>query len=277
MANIKRGILGAIVFGLLLTVFAPLALSNVVSPNGAYGGGGGATATPSPVPTPLLITAVATLAPGSNPTPAIPVGVQAGDCVVISAEVNSQQASGGVIFSPPAATNTNNNDLWTHVWSGFAFFTPNSQFGYASTRYISPSDIAIGHLTLNGFATNNAVCMAYFRHVTCSGFDSVSTNNNNSNTASTHPQPNSITTTKDGDLILSVGVLNGSTGDTYAAGTGATNAAYQPPVTGTADGCWADYTIQTTAGAFQPGTATLNNSRNWGAMQFALQNINGTK
>jgi len=269
---------------LLAAGFAIL-LATILLPNSQlFGGnvyppsGGGATASPTASPSPAMIAASSTVIPTSaaTPVPGIPGAVQAGDCAVISV-VTYTTAIGRGLLGGQLVSPGNNYMQQSSEW-----FTPNTHFGAAWTHYVTPQDITNGYIPLFGLGqeAGDPLCMVYYRHVSCGSNDGfvLAPLANNGNSASTAPQPASLTSTVAGDLAISYGYLyNGTNGVTYTPPTGYTNDCYIAPVTGTADGLYVDHKVLGGAGSTQPGTGTLSSSLHWGAGQFLIQNIGGTQ
>lgn len=223
-----------------------------------------ASPSPSPSPSPAFVDKIGFAAtPAANPTPALPVAVQAGDCAVM---VTANGSNSGT--SPNLALVSGWGELLAP-----ATWTTNG-FSYGVEKIITPSEITAAKLALQGVNQNMPVCIAFFRHVTCSNDQK-----GEAHATSTAPRPPSITTTLNGDLIVSIGIVNGSTGLTYTTPSGYTNAVYQAPITGTAWGCYIDYitTAQSSAGATQPAAGTISASNDWYAEQLALPNLGGTQ
>lgn len=249
-------------FGVAFVPQAAHALSALCSAAAA------ATATASPTPSPGFVVGVAFAAPGANPTLTLPSAgstpVAAGDCMAL---LTASSTNPPLLTTSANFQGTSEASIATAVWTTGSFF-------YTYTHYVTPQDIATGHLTLTGVGSGGPVCAAFYRHVTC-GYDAVAAQTANNGTA---PAPGAATSTINGDLDV-VGVIgNPQAGvEVYTPGSGYTNDVFLSGVNATSFGCAIDHLVQSTAGATTPGASTWTNITQWGAVHWFMQNIGGTK
>lgn len=244
-------------------------------PGSGSGGGGGSAPTASPSPGLVAASATQQATPVATPTIAIPGGAQDGDCMVVEdCNYHAQYTTAGNLLNALASydsdPNPNASGNFEMFWAGFAFFSPNTQYGYASTHVITATDIAAGYVGLSSnIAAGDRVGWAIFRHVACAHFDGISTSNNEGNTTTTAPRPPSMTLGSAGDLTISLAC--GSNVTTYTPPAGMTNA-----FTGDV-GNYIDYSVQSSSGAFQPAAGTYGTAIHSGQMQAAMRNLGGVQ